>query len=228
MLGVLGGNPCGSPDWLFNPRTLFSTFMNGASVKIAPEDAAEWGRLQRIDARAASAHYFARILPAVVAYHHDRDGARHPYQFLLSLMGMSPETTVLAVNFLRPTNLVVAVSRNAEAYFEQCAVFLAGHDLLPRAAVRMVLIDPTDHIEMHRLLSAELGAARGGRIVDITGGKKIMSAVAGAAAWSLGLPICYIESRAYSEEMRRPAPGSEELLVLQPPAAAAGSGPPAG
>lgn len=33
-----------------------------------------------------------------------------------------------------------------------------------------------------------------------------MSAVAGYAAWRLGVPVCYLESRAYNEQMRRPEP----------------------
>jgi hypothetical protein len=45
-----------------------------------------------------------------------------------------------------------------------------------------------------------------------------MSAVAGFAAWSLGLPVCYLESRAYNEQMRRPEPGTEELIILESPA----------
>ena len=44
-----------------------------------------------------------------------------------------------------------------------------------------------------------------------------MSAVAGYAAWRLGVPVCYLESRAYNEQMRRPEPGSEEIFVLEPP-----------
>jgi hypothetical protein len=188
-------------------------------LSIEPADLAEWKRLQQTDARAASVHYFRRILPKVVEYHQLRRTPVQGFDFLLSLMGMSPETTVLTVNFLRPRKLIVAVSRNAEDYFHQCAAFLAASGLLPHSAVRMIPVDSSDYLQMHALLVSEICAMSGKRIVDVTGGKKIMSAVAAAAAWALGLPICYLESQAYNEEMRRPAPGSEELIVLPPPAA---------
>ena len=54
-------------------------------------------------------------------------------------------------------------------------------------------------------------------LVDITGGKKIMSAIAGQVAWDLDLPLCYLESPAYNPALRRPDPGSEVLLVFPKP-----------
>ena len=52
--------------------------------------------------------------------------------------------------------------------------------------------------------------------VDITGGKKIMSASAAQAAWEIDAPLCYIEGD-YDPKMRRPTIGSERLEILKNP-----------
>jgi hypothetical protein len=179
---------------------------------------AEWERLQRIDARAASVYYFRNILPMVVAHHRQNMPAESRCELLVSLMGLSPETTVLVTAFLHPQRLVIIASRNADQYCEQCLHFLAEHGLLERGAIDFRMVEPTDHSALYALLGEVLASEDGRRMVDLTGGKKIMSAVAGYAAWTLGLPICYLESRAYNEQMRRPEPGTEVLTILESPA----------
>jgi hypothetical protein len=185
--------------------------------EINGDNRVEWERLQRIDARAASGFYFQNILPQVVRYHREAAPTGSRYDLLISLMGLSPETTVLVTAFLRPQRLVIISSRNTGQYCEQALAFLAEHELLPRSAVAVRLVDAANHNELCKVLRGELAAEKGRRIVDLTGGKKIMSAVAGYTAWGLGLPVCYLESRAYNEQMRRPEPGSEEIIIYEPP-----------
>ncbi len=178
----------------------------------------QWEELQRNDARAASVFYFNHILAAVVSYHQSRPAPDVSCELLISLMGFSPETTVLATTFVRPKRLVIVASKSAESYSEQCIEFLDRQALLAREATRVRFVDPTNHHVLHQTLQEEIRGSNGRCLVDLTGGKKVMSAVAGYAAWSLGIPICYLESRAYNEQMRRPEPGSEELFILEPPA----------
>jgi hypothetical protein len=178
----------------------------------------EWERLQRTEAGAASAFYFQHILPMVVKHHRQQVPAAASCELLVSLMGLSPETTVLATAFVRPQQLVIVASKNAERYSEQCIAFLAEHKLIAREMISVRMVDPTKHDALFVTLCDALASTSGRRLVDLTGGKKIMSAVAGYAAWSLGLSVCYLESRAYNEQMRRPEPGSEEIFILDPPA----------
>ena len=185
--------------------------------EIDGDNRVEWERLQRIDARAASGFYFQNILPQVVRHHREAAPTGSRYDLLISLMGLSPETTVLVTAFLRPQRLVIFSSRNTGQYCEQALAFLAEHELQPRSAVAVRLVDAANHNELCKVLRGELAAEKGRRIVDLTGGKKIMSAVAGYTAWGLGLPVCYLESRAYNEQMRRPEPGSEEIIIYKPP-----------
>lgn len=177
----------------------------------------EWARLQSTDAGAASAFYFQHILPVVVKHHRKRVPTAASCELLVSLMGLSPETTVLTTAFVRPQQLVIVASKNAERYCEQCIAFLTEHTLIAREMISVRMVDPTNHDALFVTLCDALSSTSGHRLVDLTGGKKIMSAVAGYAAWSLGLPVCYLESRAYNEQMRRPEPGSEEIFILERP-----------
>lgn len=176
-----------------------------------------WESIQRTSAREASIFYFCEILPQVVAHQQSKGKALANCDLLVSLMGFSPETTVITTALLRPRRLVVVASENAKWHLELCQSFLSNHKLLAVESMSSRMIDPLDHRGFFKILTDELSKENGRRVVDLTGGKKIMSAVAGYAAWSLGLPVCYLESRAYNEKTRRPEPGSEEILMLEPP-----------
>jgi hypothetical protein len=186
-------------------------------LKIDVAKHAEWEQLQRVNAEAASAFYFENILPSVVEHHQRHVPELSPCELLVSLMGFSPETTVIATAMIRPRRLVIIASRNAERYCKLSMKFLTKHHLLTDGNSSVQFVDPTNHRALYAMLNMEITAAGGRRIVDLTGGKKIMSAVAGFAAWSIGVPVCYLESRRYNEQTRRPEPGSEELVILESP-----------
>lgn len=75
-----------------------------------------------------------------------------------------------------------------------------------------------------RLIKARLDqAAIAGRrpptaVIDITGGKKVMSAAAALAAWQLDLQLCYLDGT-WSPRLRQHVPGKDQLLMLPNPAA---------
>ena len=195
----------------------FNSVMPAADFNLDSVVRMEWEKLQRTDARSASAFYFRSVLPSVVLHHQQQAAPLPPCELLVSLMGLSPETTVLATAIVRPQRLVIIASRKAGHYCDQCMDFLTEHRLIAREAISAHFVEPTDHDALHGALCAALATASGRRLVDLTGGKKIMSAVAGYAAWTRGLPVCYLESGAYNEQMRRPEPGSEQIFILEPP-----------
>jgi hypothetical protein len=81
---------------------------------------------------------------------------------------------------------------------------------------------PTDPHGVYRVVKDVLDSMRsedGQRpyvVLDITGGRKVMSAAAALAAWQLNLALCYVEAD-YDPRLRRPVPGSDRLLVLGNP-----------
>jgi hypothetical protein len=191
--------------------------MENATPKIPPKTLKEWEHALAQDAFQATEFYFENILPTVVAYHRQKPDLVPQYELLVSLMGLSPETTVLAVAMVRPQKLIILASENTSKHCDLCRNFLVQHSLLKKHSVQVRFIDPVDHQQLHDKLMVSLKSTKGSRIVDLTGGKKIMSAVAGYVAWSLGLPICYLDSQLYNQTLRRPEPGSETLRVMNPP-----------
>jgi CRISPR-associated protein (TIGR02710 family) len=144
---------------------------------------------------------------------------RPAVDLLVSLSGFSPETTLLAYELLQPKRLLVISSENTRqkinTIYEKLREKLSPADIEPR------YVDPVDPIEIYDLVKRAIyvkGHDTGPltAILDITGGKKVMSAGAALAASQLDLPMCYINSD-FDPETRQAVPGTERLSVLPNP-----------
>ena len=199
----------------------------GPTAPVPAEVTDRWRGLLASDRLAAEELYFEQILPPLLealetapAHRALRD---QRYHTLISLMGFSPETTVICAAILRPEALVVVLSKNADAAFDRAHAFLTSRRILRPSQIEKVSIPPADpraiYAEIRHVLlrDPDAGSAARKRIFDVTGGKKIMSATAGQVAWEADWPLCYVESGAYDPGLRRPVPGREELIVLPSP-----------
>lgn len=146
-----------------------------------------------------------------------------PVDVLISLSGFSPETTVFAFEFLRPQRLTVIVSRTAVDGVD----VIADHLDLRQSRFNTTRVDPTDPVDIYNAVkraakeaAKELEFAGEERkphiVIDITGGKKAMSAGAALAASQLDLPLCYIDGE-FDSELRQFRPGTDELVILGNP-----------
>jgi hypothetical protein len=197
-----------------------------AAGAVPDEILARWQALLPVDRLAAEDFYFETILPPLLATLERRPSHQalraQGYDTLVSLMGFSPETTVMSAALLRPQTLLVVLSEKAEASYDRAHAFLTAHKILRHSQIEKVTIPPTDPRTIYNEIRHAVlrGGAAGGarkRIFDVTGGKKIMSATAGQVAWEADWPLCYIESGAYDPALRRPLPGHEELMFLPSP-----------
>ncbi|WP_459803801.1 hypothetical protein [Herbidospora sp. RD11066] len=96
---------------------------------------------------------------------------------------------------------------------------LHGRRGLKYADVLHRMCNPTDPREIYRIVKEELhqiGDASPYAVIDITGGRKVMTAAAALAAWQLRLDIGYVDSD-FDPELRRVVPGSDRLLLLDNP-----------
>jgi CRISPR-associated protein (TIGR02710 family) len=144
---------------------------------------------------------------------------RPPVDLLVSLSGFSPETTLLAYELVQPTRLLVISSENTRQKIN--VIYEMLHGKLSPADIEPRYVNPVDPIEIYDLVKRAIYAkgpeqAPLAAIIDITGGKKVMSAGAALAASQLDLPMCYIDSD-FDPEMRQARPGSERLRVLPNP-----------
>ena len=182
---------------------------------------------------AATGHYFEHILPLVIdrlasQSSHERL-TREGYHTLVSLMGFSPETTVICAAIVRPKRLIVVYGhaddenekKKAEFSYNTAVEYLKKNGILQPAQIHHRTIDPLDPLDIYDVIRGEIANAstiddNKTALVDITGGKKVMSATAGQAAWETRLPLCYIDGK-FDPLLRRPWPGTERVIKLLNP-----------
>jgi len=162
--------------------------------------------------------YFDRLLPAIAAQldaHHIGDRRAARLDGLASLVGMSPQTTVLTAELLRPRSLLLVSSGEGASVERICEWFTRRPEGHRPQFVRTALCAPTDPeaiIQAIRAWRAELGLDATSAI-DATGGRKSMSAAAGMLAATDGIGLAYLESD-YCAALRSAVPGSERLVWL--------------
>jgi hypothetical protein len=140
---------------------------------------------------------------------------------LISVTGFSPRTTILAFEVLRPRRLVVIPSENARGSVNTIARYVVGEGGLEHADFSQRPCVPTDPLSIYNVVKEELELLdRQGEhtisYIDITGGRKVMSATAALAAWQLDLGLCYLDGE-YDADLHQAVPGSDRLLLLDNP-----------
>jgi CRISPR-associated protein (TIGR02710 family) len=172
----------------------------------------------------ATRFYLDHLLaPAIDRARAISDPPRAQVQLLISLCGFTPAPTILAHNLLKPQRMVVVVSRDAEDSIDVI------HDRVTRPVGPLrprdfhhASCDPTDPLSIYRIVKEELDRLSGtmsGRpyaIIDITGGRKVMSAAAALAAWQLKLDLAYLEGQ-FDRHTRHPILGTDRMLILRDP-----------
>jgi CRISPR-associated protein (TIGR02710 family) len=137
---------------------------------------------------------------------------------LVSLSGFSPETTLLAFEFVRPQKLVIITSTNVSDKAD--IIFDKLYGRLKPTQIQFQFCDPADPLGIYEIVKKAVRPPSGegavSAIIDITGGKKVMSASAALAASQLDLQMCYVNGD-FDPEMRVAVPGTERLNVLANP-----------
>lgn len=140
---------------------------------------------------------------------------------LISVTGYSPRTTILAFKVLQPRRMVVIPSENARGSINTIARYVVGEGGLQQADFSQRPCEPTNPLSIYNVVKDELellDRQDGHAIsyIDITGGRKVMSATAALAAWQLDLGLCYLDGE-WDPELRQAIPGSDRLLLLDNP-----------
>ncbi|MFG1951912.1 TIGR02710 family CRISPR-associated CARF protein [Micromonospora sp. NPDC048830] len=136
---------------------------------------------------------------------------------LISLCGFAAIPTVLTYELLRPRRLVVITSRDASDSVDLIGQRVVGPDRLRFQDFRHVLVDASDPLDMYQHIARELADWDGRHaVIDITGGRKVMSAAAALAAWQLNLGLTYVENR-FDPVTRQLRHGEVRLIALDNP-----------
>jgi hypothetical protein len=138
------------------------------------------------------------------------------YNCLISLLGFTPETSILAYQFCEPDTFIVL-------YTQESSKFLG--DVVTYSQVPMPsfyhekVIELASNKGVYQALEAALQRVpTGSRVaIDLTGGKKIMSGALAVAAGMLDIDLIYIDYRSYMPEFRKPKPESSYIHLVTNP-----------
>jgi hypothetical protein len=145
------------------------------------------------------------------------------YDLLVSMAGYSPQTTAQAFLVLRPKKLYILSSHDTQGKIDD--IWSEIQNVIP-GEVRMADVaqgtcQPTDPLDIYKQIKNEIYRLIQHRpkiVIDITGGKKVMSAAAALAAWQLDMDIIYSENDSYHVTKRGPEDiGNTRIIKLDNP-----------
>lgn len=135
---------------------------------------------------------------------------------LCSLVGSSPQTTLLLSALIKPKEIVLIESKDRTgADFARDLVELLEATGFPGDAIRRVAVDAHMPLKVYRAVKNALEECQHPVFLDITGGKKTMSAGAFAAGAECGgyTRTIYLDGQ-YRAVLGVPTPGTESVEVM--------------
>jgi hypothetical protein len=183
-----------------------------------------WTRLMDSGNQAAADEfYFDRILPAILPVVRVRSGKIPKYDGLISLMGFTPETSVLAYHIVKPETFVMLHTPETAKLLDVVRL-RTGISLEGFYHERFLHDDEhTDDIYVALRRAINRFGISSHVAVEMTGGKKTMGVQLANAVSALRytdgreIDILYIDYDRYLPQYRKPAPESTRLLVLPHP-----------
>lgn len=169
----------------------------------------------------ARRYRFEQLVPEALRRIAQRLAAEPPesVDLLVSLSGFSPETTIFAAAFLQPKALLVLQSHSARDGIDH----IMNHLGMRSSQVDVQRVDPLDPVDLYERIRKAVEdykrfntVSHPNVIIDITGGKKSMSAGAALAAAQLDSRMCYIDGD-FNPDIRQPEPETERLEMLDNP-----------
>lgn len=179
----------------------------------------EWfALLERQEGRLALDLFCTRILPAILpsiracfVADHPRAGTGGRYDGVISLLGYTPDTSIIAARFTETERLVVLHTAETAQFLEDVRTY-AG---LPEALVTAVQFDRGRIDDLERAFHEARHLLFSSRIaVEVTGGTKPMSTILHVAAALADVDTLYIDYERYEPRYRKPVPASIHVRML--------------
>lgn len=180
----------------------------------------EWISLLQTDqSDAALQLYCEQIIPVILPNLHEKFQRMHnraaKYDGLVSLLGFTPDTVVLAHQFTKPDTFVVLHTAETARFLET----VVKYTKVPLSSFfhEPFVEDPS--IDIYRALEAALKRfPKDARIaIELTGGKKTMGGALAVAAGMLDIDQIYIDYKEYMPRFRKPKPESTYIHVVENP-----------
>jgi hypothetical protein len=137
------------------------------------------------------------------------------YDGLISLLGFTPDTVVLAYRFIQPQTMVILHTQETAHLLETVVKY--AHVPFDKFFHEPFADSP--YISIYHALDAALRRfPQGSRIaIELTGGKKTMGGALAVAAGMLNIDLVYIDYTDYMPEYRKPKPASTYIHLVENP-----------
>ncbi len=158
--------------------------------------------------------YYSEILPKVIESFESRN---KPIDILIATTGLSPGPILLSIKYFRPKKVYLLATRKSE---EETVNSIREYSsrLLNFSNINVITLNENDLLNgIFEQLKRIYQIHREEEIViDLTGGKKLMSAAAAIAAHYLKIKCSYVNGE-FSQDIRVTKPGSERILEINIP-----------
>ena len=180
----------------------------------------EWLKLlQNKDDSEALQLYCEKIIPCMLPGLHktfqETYNHRAEYDGLISLLGFTPDTVVLAYQFVRPKMFVVLHTEETKDLLDTVVDFAD----IPLSRFFHEPFREMPYDDIYRALDAALKRfPKDARIaIELTGGKKTMGGALAVASGMLNIHLLYIDYHEYMPEFRKPKPKSTYIHLVGNP-----------
>lgn len=191
----------------------------------------EYKAIAKKDRREADDFYIVELLPEIARKAADKRKESLPhateYDLLISMQGFSIGPSVIASLCLKPKSICLLYSIETKSKVDEMHEILYKLLGMKPTDIYRTVCKPTSATDIYSKIKNILNEFKEDQgidtkedirvAIDVTGGKKVMSASGALAAWRENIDICYVESEPSSEVIGRPEPGSEHLIMLGNP-----------
>lgn len=155
------------------------------------------------------------ILPGLQAGFREKHGREPRFDALVSLLGFTPETVVLAYLFTTPKAFAVLHTKETAHLLDQ----VVRYTQVPIASFFHEPFEEEPLRDIYLALERALRRfPRGAKIaIELTGGKKTMGGALAVAAGMLDIDLIYIDYRDYMPAFRKPMPSSTYIHLVENP-----------
>ncbi len=160
--------------------------------------------------------YFDSLFAAIIDDFKERTKGRFGKGgVLFSILGYTPEPIILTQQALEPDKHIIFYSKNGDRFDNEILPYLEKY---LTSNYELVEFEDTSFDTIYKVMKEQMALNYSREYyVDITGGKKSMVASAAIFARDYDCNLLYVDYDDYIAELRRPRPGTEDLLLVYSP-----------
>ncbi|MEO0289552.1 MAG: hypothetical protein ABIN00_07960 [candidate division WOR-3 bacterium] len=161
--------------------------------------------------------YFDEFLPLYLKkfIEENKQELKKEYDILISLVGLSPATSILSGSLVKPKKGICLIFTEESSKYMNIILEKIEYE---KEKISFHEVDEKNINDLYnKIIDIYLSNKEKRILIDLTGGKKTMSAIAGMISAVFNIDACYIDYRRYVRESNKPYFSSEFLKIINNP-----------